>query len=195
MGLTNIRHAGLGFQKNCWSSRKFEGVCFALACAFAFHTKPCQESDKLLLQTGNRTFLASLAILRCCLACNVPVAMENPATSLMWQLSDWHTLRVRQDFANLRLDMCAFGTPYQKATRVYTWMLTARLPSRAYLCGMKRGKRSQTPSAAKCGRSGQAHCQLTGACKKTGFKTKLAAMYPEGFAKAMLGLMFGPDLS
>ena len=91
----------------------------------------------------------------------------------------------RQDSSELVVDFCAFGTPYQKKTRLLMFKCASPPPAKSVRCKYvkKDGKKV-------CCHSGKPHVQLSGVGNKAeGFRTRQATAYPEAFAEMAVKLL------
>ena len=164
---------------------------------------PQSCKEKTTLADGNATAQACVNIILSCKSHNVPVALENPRDSLLFlhpavqaaakglpQLSPLEGCCLEAPPVNVDVsfDMCAFGAPWRKPTRLWFWNLSeADVTS---LSSMKcRSHRSLTKGApAICGFSQRPHQQLTGAAKSS-FRTKVAEAYPIPFAEHLARIL------
>ena len=155
------------------------------------------------MASGNATAQACVDIILSCKSHKVPVALENPRDSLLFlhpalqaaakglpQLSPLEDCCLEPPPVNLDVtfDMCAFGTPWRKPTRLWLWNLCeADVTSlRSMKCRSHRSSRKGAP--AHCGFSLRPHQQLTGAVKSS-FKTKVAEAYPVQFAEHLARIL------
>ena len=134
------------------------------------HLRP---NDLAAVASGNRTAKASGEILRACIRHQVPCALENPSTSMLW-LAPWiEPLRHRPGFRELVVGFCQYGARWRKATRIWTWHCIER-PSLCRRCCGRRGV---------CSTTGQPHIVLTGTDPVSKVLwTRRAQAYPSEFA-------------
>ena len=93
-------------------------------------------------------------IIHACIASGTPVALENPATSLLWEAPPIRRL-LQSEFAQINvLDQCQFGAKWRKRTKVVCWHCIDT-SSLCCLCSGRRGI---------CSRTGKAHIVLSGSC-------------------------------
>ena len=77
--------------------------------------------DKTCLKRGNSCLEEFLSIIKVCLEHNVPVSLEQPANSMMWQIPELLAVRRSEmaSFGKLEVDYCKFGRPFKKPTMVW----------------------------------------------------------------------------
>ena len=126
------------------------------------------ERDKARVREGNRQARWCARIFERLAGSGVPVAIENPASSLLWFAPPFRRLLER--FSWVDVDMCSCGTPYRKRTRflVANWDTE---PLKGLRCVGRRGV---------CSFSGLQHVELVG-----GSNTRPAAAYPPALARAL----------
>ncbi len=108
--------------------------------------------------------------------------LENPLSSILWAAI---FLLLRREIEKglvvfLDTDMCCYGTPWQKATRVMIWG-----PAR-HRIQLKRCVRTNN----LCSTSGRPHEQLVGQINGV-WKTSLGQVYPMAFITSLLSQMLG----
>ncbi|CAE7767227.1 Rraga [Symbiodinium sp. CCMP2592] len=59
-------------------------------------------------------------LVQLCLLRDVIFWIENPARSWLWRQSEWKSIREHRDVGYFSSDMCAFGAPWKKPTKVLT---------------------------------------------------------------------------
>eukprot|EP00439_Symbiodinium_sp_Y106_P022734 s6254_g2.t2 len=80
------------------------------------------DADRRTVQNGNGTLHSCLSILEACRAMNIPAALGNPASSLMWHAPELQMQGAGAlALAEWRVDFCQCGTSWMKPTRF--WML------------------------------------------------------------------------
>ena len=135
-------------------------------------------ADRFKVREGNRTAQLTAKLIRKAVECGVPCALENPHTSRLWS-SPWIApLLSVEEFRGFVVDMCQFGAPWRKRTRVGTWLTREPGPgsslAQPHLCRGRKGI---------CSSSGQPHIVLCGrTCKR-------AESYPESFASEFARLL------
>ena len=76
-------------------------------------------SDQLKVERGNILASFSCSLFMLARSLNIPVVIENPSTSWLWQLPGaLNLLRVRNTHV-LDFDCCAFATPWRKCTILF----------------------------------------------------------------------------
>ena len=172
--------AGIWFGPPCasWSSAR-PGLPDSSWCrirTLAFLDGAPGLSDKCLAQiaAGNATAKATQSLVRACIAVGTPCAAENPRRSLLWHSKFLRDL-IPYCSSVFDVDMCAFGAPWRKATRVATCSCDDD-PALHKVCAGKAGQ---------CSWSGRPHVILDNprACKR-------AAEYPQAFARGFANLLF-----
>ena len=122
-------------------------------------------ADKV--EKGNLLSVWLAKIVHFCLLNDLIFWIENPARSWLWRQKEWSAIREHCDVGYFISDMCAFGAPWRKPTKVLT----------------NSGLRACRVSCPGCSR----HTPLRGYSKR--FKqawTKVAEPYPKRFS-ALLG--------
>lgn len=159
---------------------------WSIACRPAVRSQQCPlglpsvpSHRQASLELGNRTMHAAAEIVQCCCAHGVPVAVENPATSLFFRAPPIEKLTQFPCHKSMNVTMCAFGARWRKITRVATWHVD-----------------DYDPPAVCCGRHGicdyskRQHIVLSGNIPGSGTSwTSTAAAYPQKFAKFFAHLM------
>ena len=104
------------------------------------------NADKV--RVGNALALSVASLVRWCIRHGVNVAVENPVSSLLWQLPVYRAL---ESSSVVRVvDFCQYGTAWRKRTRVSFWGLSTVKDFR--VCSGR----------GICSRSGYPHLQLEG---------------------------------
>ena len=111
-------------------------------------------------------------------------SVENPASSMLWELIPFKHLSMRDDVFTVDFPMCAYGTPYKKNTRILT-----NLPSLLSLhstCGHAKHAQSL------CGKVRVQQDDGSWVFKN---RTELAGAYPQLLAETWASLVVhSPDL-
>ena len=162
-------------------SRAALGV-FASAGCFRNRDFPWGRPDLSLanqrkVNFGNATLLATAQIVSSCVFHGVPVAVENPLTSLAWNAPLMSDLCQLPSCQVATLHQCQYGAPWKKPTRLCCWGAGHFSPQLCKVCKSRNGK---------CSRSGKFHVKLQG--KKPGTQinwTSLAAAYPKQLSRAI----------
>eukprot|EP00435_Cladocopium_sp_Y103_P066258 s418_g28.t1 len=81
-------------------------------------TSNMTAGDKTCLERGNSCLEGFLAVVRVCLEHDVPVSLEQPEKSMMWQIPELLALKrsVMASFGKLEVDYCRFGKAFKKPT-------------------------------------------------------------------------------
>ena len=133
-------------------------------------------SELSRLQVGNDTFRLSVRVLDTCVRLGIPAYLENPSASIMWHAPLLEPLLQRPDCYVHILDMCRFGTPWRKRTKIAMWGAGFH-PHLHVRCTGKGGL---------CSVSGKPHLVLEGVDPRTGLKrTAVAAAYPKSLSRAL----------
>ena len=116
----------------------------------------------------------AVRLIKLCLQLGIPGYLENPRSSRLFRTPGVLKL-VHEGKAIYRdADLCQFGVPYKKPTRVLFWGI--KVPENVFArC---------TGSGGRCSKTGHKHINLRGKVGKR-FLTTEAAMYPESFARAI----------
>ena len=94
-------------------------------------------ADAQRVAIGNNTLHFSLKVIHTSDHCAIPTVLENPASSMMWQVPALIRLKGKP----VLLDYCQFGERWRKRTRFQTWNLE---PPENQLCKGHRGICSRT---------------------------------------------------
>ena len=130
-------------------------------------------ADSLRVALGNNTLYFACSIIRLCKKFGAPICLENPATSLVWQVPALDVLNKSSTISVS--DFCQYDKPWRKRTKVATWNI---LPD---LCPSLKC----TGRSGICSRTNVAHIQLTGHHPTAHMPwTKFAEPYPNSWAKS-----------
>ena len=77
-------------------------------------------SDHRKVLTGNNLLLFTLRLLRLCEKCHVPYALENPHSSMAWDIDKMQSFISAFSPSIVYLDYCQFGEIWKKPTRLIT---------------------------------------------------------------------------
>jgi hypothetical protein len=91
-------------------------------------------------------------ILRIAISCGIPFSVENPLSSLFWQLEFWKEPFIVQVIDVVNLDMCQFNCPWRKPTRFACFGLS-NVESLNLRC---------QPTGHVCSKTGRPHQVLRG---------------------------------
>ena len=123
--------------------------------------------DRVKVHVGNQLFYFTLRILRACDRHHTPFVLENPRSSLVWELPPLKNFIVQSDAILVYLDFCQFGEQWRKPTTLLCKYFNPSALSRT--C---------TPSHGRCSRSHHAHIPLAGVDASGVFWTLRAQPYP-----------------
>jgi len=137
------------------------------------------ESERWKIDLGNATMRFSVSVANVCIQHMVPFAIANPASSMIWQSPSMLWLRNRRPVREAITDLCQWGTPWKKATRMVVGHADPAMPHRR--CRRCKGL---------CSRSRRPHQQLKGTRADCVFWTKIAEVYPRRFATAVADMLF-----
>ena len=134
-------------------------------------------SDQYKLRQGNRMFLFTLRLMKLCDKQRVPFVVENPFSSMAWDVPAMRRFIHDAGCLECNLDFCMYGEKWKKPTKLIYKFL--RLDSLENRCAS---------SNHICSRTGRPHVPLTG-LDKTGntgkFMAMLAQPYPWSLADAL----------
>ena len=123
--------------------------------------------DKKKLLQGNELFLFTLRILKLCDRLHIPFIIENPFSSMAWEVPSMRRFIQSSNCLECNLDFCMFGERWKKPTKlVYKYLC---LDSLALRCNS---------SSHICSRTGQPHVPLKGVDGNGKFMTLVAQPYP-----------------
>ena len=121
--------------------------------------------DRIRVCVGNMTMLFSVKLISIACKSKIPIIIENPATSFLWDAPAMR--RVSSGHTDVIVDFCQFGKRWRKRTRLRAWNFSILSTCERKCCG-RRGI---------CSRTLLPHIQLRG---KLGGQalTKIAEPYP-----------------
>ena len=135
---------------------------------FIMGKKGLTPADQQRIKLGNLTMSFSAKIIKLTSSLGIPTVLENPSTSLLWQVPRIKKL-ISQDGRLTTMDYCQFGTPWRKRTFFASWNLDVSLLPEARCRG--RGI---------CSRTQRHHLRLTGMDPQSGRPwTLVAEPYPK----------------
>ena len=163
------RSVWIAFPCSSWSRARVQ----AIRSKDHIYGLPNQKPvDVLKLQIGNRTLAAARRVIRACIRYGVPCIAENPVNSMAWMEPVMNRLLLRGSL--LSVDMCQFGTPWRKRTRLASWHAAPAL-GMARLCRGEHGR---------CSRTGDFHLILKGTRPGSSIPwTKVAEPYCTAFCR------------
>jgi len=129
---------------------------------------PCLSTkDQQKVSEGNALFFFTLRVLQTCIQYNVPFVLENPLSSMAWELPPLVELVHSANCLFCDLDYCQYGESWKKPTRLmYNFLDISSLSKRC--CG----------SYNQCSSTNQPHVRLLGIGPNNVFMTLLAQPYP-----------------
>ena len=131
--------------------------------------------DKAKIQLGNACAKLSCRLITLCNSLGVPALLENPRTSMLWEVPPLQRLLCVPTCVMNSTDFCQHGPRWRKRTGVAGWHV-GTIPSLNRRCSGRKGM---------CSRSGLHHIILKGTDKASGLLwTVLAEPYPPSFAGA-----------
>ena len=126
-----------------------------------------------IVRVGNALAAFSARVFRLCVKRAIPVALENPASSLLWQVPQYVSLAAHRQVHCVGCDYCLYGMPWRKRTRFMYAVVD--LSAVARRCSSRKGI---------CDRTGCRHVQLCGA-QGGKLLTKLAEPYPAPLSRLL----------
>eukprot|EP00438_Fugacium_kawagutii_P025342 Skav236504 [mRNA] locus=scaffold78:316727:320924:+ [translate_table: standard] len=125
------------------------------------------KRDRLKLSIGNSLFQFTIRIMRLCEKYNIPYALENPATSMAWDMLPLCKFCRQFSPKWCQLDYCQFGERWKKPTGIlYNFVDLTPLNKQ---CNSQSGL---------CSRTGRQHVRLAGTDHNGTFMTLRAQPYP-----------------
>eukprot|EP00959_Pyramimonas_sp_CCMP1952_P212220 4440781-Pyramimonas_sp.AAC.1 len=137
------------------------------------------QSQRARLEVGNSTFHVTCRLIDACRKVGVPVFLEIPDRSLLWEAPRMLALRRSRDCVEARLDQCQFKAPWKKATRVVAWR-SGCLSRLCHRCNA---------SGRICSKSKVPHQELAGRAPGGRHWTSIAAAYPKPLCLAIARTM------
>ena len=136
------------------------------------------DSDRYKLRQGNKLFLFTLRIMEICIECNIPFVVENPFSSMAWQVPLMKRFIDRHQCLQCNLDFCMYGEEWKKPTKlVYKFL---NLDVLALRCNS---------STNICSRTSLPHVPLKGFSNDGKFMTLVAQPYPWALAAAFASVL------
>ena len=140
---------------------------------FLFGIPGLDINDRTKIRLGNSTMNSTVRIIRAAVRCQIPVFLENPATSMLWKVPKIERLCALTCCRFFLTDFCQHGARWRKRTRVAAWH-GQPCPQLSLLCSGRGGI---------CSRNHKHHIVLKGQDPKTRqLWTHLAQPYPKQFA-------------
>ena len=134
------------------------------------------EADQSRVDIGNKLLGVTLQVIRWCLRRGVPVSLENPRSSRLWQVPAVKRLVARGEA--VRTDYCQFGTPWRKSTTFAFWNTTGPHKIEKICTGR-----------ALCSRSHAKHVALSGNNPQGVPWTRVAEPYPRPLCRQLANAM------
>lgn len=132
-----------------------------------------KPNDQEKVNVGNNTASCTADLIVHGLKHNVPMVLENPATSMLWLCPSLQRC-LRTHCTTFNLDFCQFGARWRKRTKLACW----NIPDATSLL------QSCSGHGGVCSRTNKHHIVLTGSDKATGkLWTKIAQPYPSAFCR------------
>ena len=131
-------------------------------------------TDKIKTLSGNRMARHALEVIRFCLEGGIPGYLENPQTSMLFQVPGFRRLLKRGRAFLTTAHMCQYGVPWRKATTFLVW-------------GLPKGsvELRKCSGSGRCSATGKQHLRLSGTDKQ-GFLTRRAQEYPRDLATHLM---------
>lgn len=79
------------------------------------------EPQRAKVRVGNSTMKATARIIRCAVSCGVPVFLENPVSSMLWNSPPINRLSKLRSCRCFVTDFCQHGARWRKRTKVLSW--------------------------------------------------------------------------
>jgi hypothetical protein len=138
---------------------------------WGFSNMSSKDTERIRL--GNKSALWCCKTIRHAIRFNVPIVIENPATSRLWLFPPLRRLILKSQ-SDIFCDHCQFGAPWRKHTRLISWN-----------CDISSMNKVCKTSNHCCSRTHRPHQVLTGTDKSGGYLTALASAYPKAFCDSM----------
>ena len=135
--------------------------------------------DSLKVLIGNSLMQFAASILQLCLQMRIPVVLENPHSSRVWQAPPIARLLNHALARQTVADFCQYGVPWRKRTRFLSfWVDLAPVGALCKACN------------GVCSRTGIPHVELSGKASPAPgqakeFRTKIAEPYPRPLCNAL----------
>lgn len=136
------------------------------------------SSDRRKLQTGNALFLFTLRIVELCEQYHIPYVIENPFSSMAWDVPRMRRFIAKYNCAFCELDFCMYGEYWKKPTRLLYNFLDMSVLSRR--CNS---------TTHICSRTSKPHTPLKGRHHSGKFWTLVAQPYPWDLAHGVASVL------
>jgi len=140
------------------------------------------ERDRQKVNNANTILREAVKFVKFCIDKNIPGYIENPKSSRLWKTRAIQRLLKHHCTKLVDLDMCQYGTPWKKPTRLLVFCRHADQVN-FQCCAPKKGL---------CSATHKSHVQLSGMIASGGFQTKQAQRYPRKFAESIVRQIFVP---
>ena len=131
------------------------------------------RQDQRKLTDGNALFWFTLRILKLCAALSIPFVLENPLTSMVWELPPLQQFIQRTNAKYCDLDFCQYGEKWKKPTRLLYHGIDLSILSKRCVSNNNI-----------CSRTNRPHLPLKGRDHSGTFWTLRAQPYPFALADA-----------
>ena len=133
-------------------------------------TRQLSDRETTTLAEGNKIALGLLVVLRILAKYRVPFVVENPRSSLLWQLPELRRLFQQFGCHERVCDLCGFGARWRKRTLFVCHRLDE---------SETRGLVRACTGKHSCSFSGQEHIRLSGNAPSGVAWTRVAQTYPQ----------------
>lgn len=131
-------------------------------------------NDLRKVREGNELLRISLRLLHACELARVPYALENPASSFIWDMPGMKTFLSKFSVTQVFLDYCQYGEPWKKPTSVI-----------GNFWDLRPLQRRCTTVNRVCSRTQRPHTPLSGRDSSGCFWTLRAQPYPRSFCEVV----------
>ena len=80
------------------------------------------HAEQQVVDISNKLVRFTLTVIRTCIKLRIGVAVENPMSSILWQIPELQAL-LSQHGQNSVTDFCGWGERWRKSTRIFSWNL------------------------------------------------------------------------
>ena len=138
------------------------------------------EPQRAKVRVGNSTMKATARIIRCAVSCGVPVFLENPVSSMLWNSPPINRLSKLRSCRCFVTDFCQHGARWRKRTKVLSWHSQPSPQLEVKCCGRN----------GVCSLTHKHHIILSGSDPVSKqLWTHLAQPYPARFSHAVASAM------
>ena len=133
---------------------------------------------------GNKCIRVVLMLCRLCIRLQVPFILENPFTSMLWDLPEIRELEATTGVYAQVADLCSFGTPWKKPTRFLIFGIDySDSESLTLRCAGRGGM---------CSTSSKRHFLLEGPGPDGKPRTRTAQEYPRRLCNTLAWTLLAP---